>query len=331
MPRSVDHQVFSNEGLPGFFGGLNGLGIPLDEPTAAAATLPRLKYMLNRDRQSGITLHLNGIGGDHLLRGVKTWNHTIGRSKPLTAWKRARAEDIPDGIGKRETLRELLDRRSYTQWYSEAVDQAFSDTPHAEFPRTSDWSVPMAVPPWLTVEANRDLEQTLRKIAPHVEPMDESLAGHFDLQTIRHATALTRGMEQAGQALGVSYEAPLLDDHVVEAALATRYEERDSPVEWKPLMKEAMKGLLSDDYLRRTTKIGGGPQTVRGYADHYDELVDLWDSSGILGYDIVGAQRLVEESQPSAVAAPPGLINPLNNLAMFLQARTGRKVDLIAA
>lgn len=321
MPRPVDHQIFSNEGLPGFFGELNDLGIPFDEPTSAAATFPRLKYMLNRDRDSGITLHLNGIGGDHLLRGVKTWNHTISRYKPLTGWNRARQEDIPDGIGRKETLRELLDRRTYTEWFTEALNKAFSDDPQDELPRTSDWSVPMAAPVWFTDAARDEVKAALQELIPDLTPFDHSLAGHFDIQTIKHATALTRGMEQAGQALGVSYEAPLLDDHVVEAALATRYEERDSPVEWKPLMKEAMKGLLSDDYLRRTTKIGGGPQTVRGYADYYEELYDLWNSSGFFDLGLVDEVRLKRESQPSSVAAPPGFINPQNNVAIFLQAR----------
>ena len=79
---------------------------------------------------------------------------------------------------------------------------------------------------------------------------------------------------------GVHYDGPLVDDHVVEAVLAVRHEERDTPIEWKPLMKAAMKNLLPDDYLRRTNKVGGSPQSLRGYAANYDQLVAIWEESG---------------------------------------------------
>lgn len=81
MPGVHTHEVFSTDGLPDFFGGLGELRIYLDEPSQAAAAAPRIQHMLEDDVKRGIRTHITGLGGDHLLRGVKSWNHTLTLSK----------------------------------------------------------------------------------------------------------------------------------------------------------------------------------------------------------------------------------------------------------
>ncbi|WP_406673821.1 asparagine synthase-related protein [Nonomuraea sp. N2-4H] len=259
MPGVHTHDVFSAQGLPGFYEGLYDLAIPMDEPTQAGAAIPRIRHMLADDVERGVTIHINGLGGDHLLRGVKAWNHTLMRARPFTAWSRSRAEDAPMGIGPLSTLRQLMDRRTYRQWYLATVRDAARGVEPPELPRINDWSVPLSLPDWLTADARASMLDRLRRLGAEATPLGTGLAGHFDVFTVQQAGRLARSMGLVGQSLGVSYDAPLLDDHVVEAVFQVRYEERDSPIEWKPLMKAAMTGLLPDDYLRRTTKIGGAP------------------------------------------------------------------------
>lgn len=320
MPGVRHHEVFSTAGLPEFYEGLNGLGIPIDEPTQAGGTIPRIRHMLDNDLSQGVTAHLNGIGGDHLFRGVGSWNHTIARSRPKTAWDRARAENIPLGIGRLTTLRQLRNRSSYAQWHRLTVQRAFAHQSIATLPAIDDWSVPLELPTWLSPEARGAIHDQIMNDALSVEPLDADLAGHFDLYTIHQATALTRTMSQVGHALGVNYEAPLMDDHVVEAVLGCRYEERDTPLEWKPLMKAAMRGHLPDDYLRRTTKIGGGAQTVRGYAGHYQDLRHLWEDSGLLDSGLIDIDEFDKATLPSTTSAPTSHVHSHTNVAIFLQA-----------
>lgn len=319
MPGVHTHEVFSNEGLPDFFGGLGELRIHLDEPTQAAAAAPRIQHMLDDDVERGIRTHITGLGGDHLLRGVKSWNHTLMQTRPITAWRRARAEDAPADVGVFTTLRQLLDRRSYQQWFVEATNDAVNDIELPELPRINDWSVPFRFPPWLSNEARYALAERLRQLGTDVEPLDDNLAGHLDIFALREAGNTARSMGMVGQAAGVSYDAPLLDDHVAEATLEVRYEDRDSPIEWKPLMKAAMTDLLPDDYLRRTTKIGGGPQSVRGYAAHFESLTKLWEESGLLDCGLVDRDSLYSTVQPSATAAPPSHARTLTDVAIFLR------------
>ncbi|MCT1891870.1 asparagine synthase-related protein, partial [Brevibacterium luteolum] len=105
-------------------------------------------------------------------------------------------------------------------------------------------------------------------------------------------------MMMTGRYYGIDFESPLLDDRVVEAVLSVRYEERDTPTEWKPLMKSAMEGLLPGEYLRRTNKIGAGPQPVRGYSTHFQSLRRLWEYSGLLDNGLFDSNALLESAAP---------------------------------
>ncbi len=319
MPGVHTHEVFSTDRLPDFFGGLSEMRIHLDEPTQAAAAAPRIQHMLDDDVELGIRTHINGVGGDHLFRGVKAWDHKLMPTRPIVAWRRARAENAATGVGVFTTLRQLLDRRSYRQWFLETVNDAVNDVEPPELPRINDWSVPLRFPSWLSDEGRHSLAERLWQLGTDVEPLGDDLAGHFDIFTLREAGKIARSTGLVGQMAGVSYDAPLLDDHVVEAALEVRYEDRDSPIEWKPLMKAAMRGLIPDDYLRRTTKIGGGPQSVRGYAAHFESLVGLWEESGLLESGLIDRGLLHSTAQPSATAAPTSDVRTLTDAAIFLR------------
>ncbi|MCI2423728.1 asparagine synthase-related protein [Saccharopolyspora sp. K220] len=326
MPGVHAHLVSSTDEMADFYGGLLDMRVQLDEPTQAATAGPRIQQMLADDVDRGVRTHINGLGGDHLLRGVKGWHHSLMRTRPLQAWRRARAEDVPDGIAPLTTLRRLLDRRSYCHWFTDAVSDAVNGVKRPDGLRIDDWAPPLSIPPWLSADARAAVVCELREVSATAEPHDAELAAHFDIASLRDAGRLVRGTGQLGQPVGVAYEAPLLDDHVVEAALAVRREERDSPLEWKPMMKAAMRGLLPDDYLRRTTKVGGAPQSARGYAAHFDDIVAICEGSGLADIGLIDMDRFSSEAKPDAKAIPSNRVHETINAAVFLRnlgSRTG--------
>lgn len=105
----------------------------------------------------------------------------------------------------------------------------------------------------------------------------------------------------------MAFEAPFFDDRVVSACLSVRREERTSPKEFKPLIKEAMRGLLPEEFLRRTSKTGGTTQSVRGFAAHHAELLELCESSALAELGIVDTEQL-----RTCVAPEPGRRPDLN-------------------
>ncbi|MBY6687163.1 hypothetical protein HQ305_16515 [Rhodococcus sp. BP-149] len=319
MPGVHTHLTLSTDDLQDFYEGIDRIDAPLDDVTQAATAGPRIVALLQDDRARGLTTHLTGLGGDHILRGLPCWDHTLARTRPWAAWRRARSEHVPAGVSPLTTLRELLDRRSYDRWLRDSLAAALDRSSTRSAPGLNDWSAPASLPPWFSDDGRARLRELL---AHSPAPLGATRADHADLFYVRDAARLTRGTAQLGQPLGVAYESPLLDDHVVEATLAVRRDERDTPLEWKPLMKAAMRELLPDEYLLRTNKVGGGPQSVRGYAAHHHALVALVEDAHLLDTGIIDSASFRGTSAPSEREAPPPHIHPALNLSVFLRNRT---------
>jgi len=84
-------------------------------------------------------------------------------------------------------------------------------------------------------------------------------------------------------------------------------------------MKAAMRGILPDEYLLRTTKVGGSPQAVRGYAQNFSTVKNLLDESSLMDLGIIDRHVLEESIRPSETSMPPTLISQLINTALFLR------------
>ncbi|MFE0590760.1 asparagine synthase-related protein [Micromonospora echinospora] len=321
MPGVTQHLVSSTTELPEFFGGLE-VSITPDEPTQAAATTPRFLEILKREQQIGASVHLTGVGGDHLLRGLPTWEKAIFRANPRLAWRRVRDWPLLENQRALSLLGDLLDRRSYREWYAAAVKRAERST-EPPIPRINDWSVPIQLIPWLTKDARESIIDDLHGLTDTLTPLGGTASEHSDLYMIREAGKFARGMHQIGELAGVRVDAPLLDDHVVEAVLGVAYAERDSPLEWKPLMKAAMSGLLPEDYLARTSKVGGGPQVARGFKNNYPTLARIWEDAGLFDHGLIDRDRLFRDVPPDSMREPSRFVLALTNTALFLRAQSG--------
>ena len=318
MPR-VRHEALWLGDAPSFYEGIGEMDIPVDEPTQVPLTAPRILYALDRDRDQGITMHLHGAGGDHLFRGVPAWDHSIARRHPILGWNRARAEAAAMKQSSLTALRRLIDRRSYSRWLKDMAYESVRPSAETFSLRASDWYTPPRIPAWIAQEAREELIVSMVASAEHAKPLSLERGEHFDLASIIDASRVTRGMSQVGLHKGIGYESPLMDDHVVEAVLSVAYIDRDSPIEWKPLMKAAMRGILPDEYLLRTTKVGGSPQAVRGYAQNFSTVKDLLDESSLMDLGIIDRHALEESIRPSETSMPPTLISQLINTALFLR------------
>ncbi len=71
---------------------------------------------------------------------------------------------------------------------------------------------------------------------------------------------MVRNTQIVGALLWGFLRGALLDDRVVEAVLAVRYEERDGPLEWKAIDEAGHDGTGSGRLPSLTIKVGGSPQ-----------------------------------------------------------------------
>ena len=112
---------------------------------------------------------------------------------------------------------------------------------------------------------------------------------------MRFVSRIARQFEQIAAASGLTVGAPYYDDAVVTAGLSARPLERVTPWRYKPLLAEAMRGIVPDGPRERTTKANGTADEESGLRRHRAEILALWDDPrlGQLGLIDVEALRRV--------------------------------------
>src|SRR5439155_18583858 len=93
--------------------------------------------------------------------------------------------------------------------------------------------------------------------AGDARPLAPGRGQHRELETMRFLSRMARQFDHIVAPMGVTLAAPYYDDRVIEAGLAVRPEERITPERYKPLILEAMRGIVPDESLARQTKANG--------------------------------------------------------------------------
>ncbi|GAA3564472.1 hypothetical protein GCM10022222_55230 [Amycolatopsis ultiminotia] len=325
MP-GIEQQVGLLDDMPNFFEGMPAVTARLDEPTQAYLTAPRIRYSIRSAQERGARLYLTGLGGDHLLHGLPVWDHTVFRRRPLHAWRRIRLSSMLQNRSLGTTLRELLDNESYRGWLSRTAGSARRARQARSEMRLS-WDQEIGLPRWLTEDATAAVLERIQEIAEQAQPLGETRAAHAELAMVRDGTRIIRGTEQYAAALDMPFASPFFDDRVVEACFAVRHEERDSPMEFKPLIKAAMRDALPAEFLKRGSKMGGSTQAARGLAAHWPEILGLCEDSPLAALGIVDFDVLARSESPEHMRARDAMLDDTVNCAVFLRnhGRSGQE------
>ncbi|WP_129768994.1 asparagine synthase-related protein [Streptomyces sp. L-9-10] len=315
MPN-VRHDVGRLDDMPQFFEGIGDVVERLDEPSQAYLTAPRVRYSVEAAMARGATTYVNGLGGDHLLHGLPVWDHALFRRRPLTALRRVRTTRMLDDRPLIPVLRELLDSESYRAWLRRTVREA-RRVREVKSDLRMEWDQPVALPRWLSRDAAAALLARLGELAASAEPLGADRALHAELAMVRDGSRIIRGTQQYAATLGMPFEAPFFDDRVVEACFAVRHEERDSPMEFKPLIKAAMRGLLPDEFLRRGSKMGGSVQAARGLRDHWPTLLELCEQSPLTTRGVIDFDALATGESPQHMGTRDAFLDATVNCAVF--------------
>ncbi|GAA0490048.1 asparagine synthase-related protein [Streptomyces sp. NPDC046215] len=258
--------------------GAPGLTLPAEPPYWVRAGA-RFAEITRRVAAHGSRLHLSGHGGDELFHTPPPHLHSLARSRPWAAARcvsgRRALAHWPLGA----TWRALADSRDLPSWLARSAVQ-LKAAPPSQFHPQLGWTPALRMPLWTTpaaVQTVRDLLVEAARERP--EPLAPGRGPHTVVNNIRFAGSMIRYAERLMAAEGVRLAAPYLDDRVIEAALAVRAHERGTPRRYKPLLAEAMRGLVPDDILGRRTKGDYSEDTFDGLRRHRATLLELFDGS----------------------------------------------------
>jgi asparagine synthase (glutamine-hydrolysing) len=291
---NVEHHVIPDDEFPSVYDGLHeAQDDGFDEPSTVVAVRNRALFIPLQAAARGSRLHLTGFGGDELLAGSPAHLHAMLRSHPRLALRHARGFATQRPWRYRETLRQLIDRRPYRQWLARAADQLTAVPAPRDTP-TLDWGMPPRMPRWATQDAVVAVRERIVAAARTAEPLAEQRGQHVELEGMRAVSRAVRHMAQMTARVGITLAAPYYDDRVLEAGLAVRPQDRITPWRYKPLIVEAMRGIVPEESLSRSTKDEGSYEVEAGLREHRDELLALCEESRLAQMGLIDADALRE-------------------------------------
>jgi asparagine synthase (glutamine-hydrolysing) len=290
---SVEHHVIPADEMPLVYHGLLSLDEQLDEPCAGTVDRSRWLTIARRAAARGSQLHLVGFGGDELLYGSLAHLHTMLRSSPGIALRHLRGFAAKYRWPRGRVLRQLSDRSPYRAWLARVADSLTAPQPPPEEPLL-DWGFQPRLPPWATPAAVGAVRELICDEARTAEPLAEGRGQHRELESMRFISRITRQFGQMAGRVGVTLAAPYYDDRVIEAGLAVRPEDRITPWRYKPLILEAMRGIVPDQSLARQTKANGSCDASPGFRRHRADLLALWEDSRLGRLGLIDTNALRE-------------------------------------
>jgi asparagine synthase (glutamine-hydrolysing) len=290
---NVEHHVVPADEMPLVYHGLLRLDDQFDEPCAVAVDRDRWLIIAQRAAARGSSLHLTGFGGDELLYGSIAHLHDLLRTNPRVALRQLRGFAAKYRWPRGQVLRQLSDNRRYPAWLASVADTLTVLRPPVDEPLL-DWGFRPRLPPWTTPDTVAAVQGLIRAEARSVQPLADGRGQHRELETMRFISRIARQVDQMATGIGVMLAAPYYDDRVIEAGLAVRPQERVTPWRYKPLIVEAMRGIVPDQSLTRQTKANGTGDEEPGLRRHRAEVLALWEDSRLGRLGLIDAAALRE-------------------------------------
>ncbi|MGW7456798.1 lasso peptide isopeptide bond-forming cyclase [Streptomyces sp. NPDC054797] len=318
---TVEHHVVPAGELAMTFDGIDALDDLLDTPSILTVDRNRRMHIVALAAARGSSLHLTGLGGDELLAGAPARLHAMMGTHPLTALRDLRGYTAKYQWSRWRVLRQLLDRRSYRAWLGRVARDLDAPPAPADEPLL-DWSAPPRMPGWATPEAVEAVRELLRTHLPDAEPRGRGHGEHREMAAMDGISQWTRHVGQMAAPLGITVAAPYYDDRVIEAALAVRPQERITPWRYKPLIVEAMRGIVPEASRTRGTKANATFEEEAGLRRHRARLLALCEESRLARLGLVDVEALREWCRRALSAESESyLLHPTVACEVWLRSR----------
>ncbi|MGW0894920.1 asparagine synthase-related protein [Saccharopolyspora sp. NPDC002578] len=237
---------------------------------------------------AGTELHLTGDGGDEVLPGGSSGVFDFMHTRPWTAFSQLRGYRALEHWTWADIARMAWEqRRTYPAWLADRARRVIASPLDDERA-----SALLQLPPWATRDAVEAVRELLVEEADAAGRHDVGWTEHHTMWGIRLCANLVRGTVPVYAAEGIRLSSPYLDDAVIAACVAARPYERRSPWRYKPLLTEAMRGIVPDRSLRRVTKAEGSNLEHAGIRRNVAALTELCEDSRLAGLGLIDESRL---------------------------------------
>ncbi|WP_322768800.1 lasso peptide isopeptide bond-forming cyclase [Frankia sp. Cr1] len=290
LPTAV-HEILPREDLPLVYDGIATTDEQLDRPFIGIIDRAKMLAGFHRLAPYQPRVHLTGLGGDEVLEGAPNYLYTLVRRRPWTAFDRLRGLRAHNRWPLPASLWMMLRPRSYHAALSDVAAQVTGSGRRQPLPDL-DWAAAPRLAPWVTADGVCLVREAFDAVLGSARPLAGTRDQHCDILSIRSGAGAVRLFSQLAAPSRIPIAAPFLDDRVIEASLMVRPEERSTPWEYKPLLKEAMHGIVPAVSLGRVTKAEGSTEEEAGLSANRDWLLALSENSMLAALGLVDAEKL---------------------------------------
>jgi len=267
----------------------------------------------------GSQLHFTGSGGDALLCASPSYLADLfraGRFRQLLrhAVARARLRHLPV-----QSVLMAAARLSWTS-YPQALRQLATDIRHSprwrEHPAASrqlHWCGSCSFAAWLTADARNQLAQAVLVAAELVDLDCLPISTYRAWCELREFGAYQAELTTQLRGTGINAHAPFLDNAVVRACMSIPVHQRQSTTAQKPLLGAALRGLVPDFLLQRSTKGAYDGNAYAGIRRNAAQLHCMLRDSQLVRAGIID-RAAVRRDLDRLIVGAPGQLASLETL-----------------
>jgi asparagine synthase (glutamine-hydrolysing) len=287
----LEHHVIDSTAWPQMYDGITDTGSECDEPYRWVRTRARLVHTAGLAAAAGSRIHLTGHGGDEVVGVKPNYLHATVTSHPRVAFSHLQGYRARYHWPLMACLRDLADRRSYGAWLAHSI-KGLNARPPPLPPPLLGWGYQPRLVPWATSQTTEVVRSLLAREAQTAEPLAATHGQHLALEVARITARTIRQTMSITAPVGVEFAAPYLDDRVLEVCLSVRLHERASPWQYKPLLTEALRGIVPEPLLGRATKGEFSDDVHVGLRHHRADFAALLDDPLLARLGLIDADAL---------------------------------------
>lgn len=273
--RNISTKLtFPPDNLPLPFDSMTEHVPPSDGPHIGLVTQERTLRIAEFVSEAGFDTHVMGHGADELFASSPSFIGDMLRPGDFKkAFKRIHQYSALRRVPLGKILREYARPWDYTKVLSKQVANLNVDG----FKFNEQLSLPAWVPDAAQQRIVRELEAT------HVVSHPFSARRH-QFETLQRIWIVTENMRNDIAIMaqfGIRCELPYLDDKIINSVLSVQPFESNDPTAYKPLLRDAVTGVIPDEVRNRTTKTEGTSEIWDGMRKNHN-LVKSFSSDMLL-------------------------------------------------
>ncbi len=328
----AEHLVVPQHELPEMFAHPESSSVSTEEPVSLTRATARIRHNAALLADRGSRRHLAGHGGDELFAPMPTYLPQLMRRHPVTGLRHVRAYcalrrwPVSATLAEVAGLAKVSGADAFPSWWRTEADRLTGPHPSGRAPALGWGLGPLRAAPWTTGKGVELARRALLDAAEQARPLSDDLGTHTLLLMIRSNTASYRLLSQLYAGSGVELDMPYVDNAVVEAVLRVPAHEHGGPWRYKPLLADAMRGVVPDEIRTRSTKGEFGEDVRRGLRRNLPAILRMFDDSELAERGLIDPGRL--RAQLTGPQADNTVVQALENLLgceTWLRAATARR------